>query len=153
MKVLILYKSKAGSTKQYAEWLHQAIKESVIYDLGEFNIDDISHYDLIIIGSRTYMGRIDAQKFIVKNWAALKERRVFLFSVGLLPQEEEASRQAYELIPKEIRAKLLGYEKLPGRLDFESLNLLDKTISKLLGTKQSDNVKKSEIMRILEKIR
>ncbi len=152
MKILILYKSKSGSTKQYAEWLHQEIKGSELYSIDNLIIDDFKKYDLIIIGSRTYMGRIDAQKFIETNWKKLNSKKIFLFSVGMLPWESEESKKTFELIPENIRKAFAGYVKLPGRLKYDSMNFLDRAISKLLGAKEADNVSKSAIKRILDRI-
>jgi spore coat polysaccharide biosynthesis predicted glycosyltransferase SpsG len=57
IKVLIVYQSKYGSTKQYAEWIHQEIKGDLV-NIEQGDKPDLAKYDIMIIGG--YM-RIPAQ--------------------------------------------------------------------------------------------
>lgn len=137
MKILILYKSKWGSTEEYASYLHLTLPGSTISTINEFNTDKIKDYDCVIIGSRTYMGNIEARNFIEDNWDLLKSRPVYLFVVGLLDPKDKSSEESYNLIPKEIRAHI-RYIKVPGRIRIEDLNLMQKIILKLQSGKFAD---------------
>mgnify|MGYP000923732363 FL=1 len=68
MKTLILYKSKYGSTKQYAEYLNQNIKNSYLVSIDDFKKDCLNEYDNIILGSSTYMGQIQILKELIDMW-------------------------------------------------------------------------------------
>ena len=50
MNGLILYKSKYGETKQYAEWLGEETGFPII-ESDKFNIAKLKHFDTIIICS------------------------------------------------------------------------------------------------------
>ena len=146
MKTLILYKSKYGTTKDYADWIHNKTKDSKIFSTNDFDTKLFENYDTIILGSSTYMGQISARRYLETNWEAIKHKRVFLFAVGLVAPDDEASKKSYEMIPEEIRNNI-KYVKLPGRIDIKKLKFLEKAVMKITGTKASvDNVdfKKAE---------
>ncbi|MBU0612602.1 flavodoxin domain-containing protein [Patescibacteria group bacterium] len=130
MNTIILYKSKWGATKQYAEWIHEAYPESDIEDLNKFDVENFSNYDIVVIGSRTYMGRILVGKFLTGNWNKLKDKKVYLFSVGMMLPDSEESKMSFKLIPEDIRSSLVGYSKLPGKIEAEKLNFLVKKFMK-----------------------
>lgn len=60
-KIAIIYKSKYGSTKQYAEMLQAELKGAMLYNLDEFKLEMADEYDILIFGSATYMGNINIE--------------------------------------------------------------------------------------------
>jgi menaquinone-dependent protoporphyrinogen IX oxidase len=149
MNTLILYKSKWGTTKLYADWIHEAYPESEILNIDDFDPKNLANYEKIIIGSRTYMGRIQIGKFLVGNWNILKDKSVYLFSVGLIHPEKKESKQSYEMIPEDIRNSLSGYIKLPGKVDSGKLNFLERSIAKK-HKNQPEKVNKEVIRPIID---
>ncbi|MFA6525084.1 MAG: flavodoxin domain-containing protein [Patescibacteria group bacterium] len=149
MNTLILYKSKWGTTKQYAEWIHSAYPESDIFSIDDFDSKKLDNYETIVIGGRTYIGRIQIGKFLVGNWNVLKDKNVYLFSVGLIHPDKKESKQSFEMIPEDIRNSLAGYAKLPGMTDPRKLNLLQKSLVKK-HKNQPENVNKEAIQPIVD---
>ncbi|MFA6392197.1 MAG: flavodoxin domain-containing protein [Patescibacteria group bacterium] len=149
MNTLILYKSKWGTTKQYAEWVHEAYPESDIANIDDFDSKNLINYDTIVIGGRTYMGRIQIGKFLVSNWNMLKEKAVYLFSVGLVHPDKKESKLSFEMIPEDIRNSLAGYIKIPGMVDHKKLNYLQKSLAKKHDN-QPENVNKEAIQPIID---
>lgn len=151
MKTAVLFKSKYGSTEQYAKWIAEELQAD-IYNLDRFS-NKFTEYDTFIFCSATYMGVILAASFIVKNWRFLENKRVYLFNVGMIPWEDPSSKQSYEKLPSEIREKI-GYIKVPGRFSFEKLNPFEKMISKAMKATQSvDFVKKENIQPVLDYVK
>jgi len=148
MKTLVLYKTKYGSTGQYAKWTAEELRADLA-DIGNFDINRLKEYDTIIIGSPTYMGQIQLKPFLEKNWETLKDRHVYLFTVGMFPSEASASKKSYEMIPEHIRNQI-GYAKIFGRIDMEKLKLGEKLIAKMAKARTADKVKKSSIDPIIE---
>jgi menaquinone-dependent protoporphyrinogen IX oxidase len=62
MKGVIIYKSKYGSTRQYARWLSDELKLPARQP-HEISSDFFANCDFIIIGSGVYIG-----KLLIKNW-------------------------------------------------------------------------------------
>lgn len=136
MKVLILYKSVHGTTKDYAMWIHKQLSSSDIFFVDDFDTSLFANYDKVILGSSTYMGRISILEYLKKNWKQIQKKNVFLFSVGLIDAEEDASKKAFEMIPEDIRSQI-NYIKLPGRISIDKLRFFQRSIVKLTGIKQS----------------
>jgi menaquinone-dependent protoporphyrinogen IX oxidase len=57
-KALVLYFSKYGSTKKYAEWIASELNGD-IYNIKKFNQNSLKEYDTIILGSGLYAGKIE----------------------------------------------------------------------------------------------
>jgi menaquinone-dependent protoporphyrinogen IX oxidase len=157
MKTLILYKSRSGSTKQYAQWLHEEFSNSDLVNLDKFDEKTIKEYDLVVLGSPTYGKRIIAGDFLKKNWEILEEKKVYLMVVGAIPQKEAASKSAYKKIPEEIRNSLVGYSKLPGKMG--EMNRFGKIIMRMmLGVDPKkivvqESVKKKDLQPIIDFLR
>ncbi|MCK5003987.1 MAG: hypothetical protein KAS21_02820 [Candidatus Aminicenantes bacterium] len=152
-KKLILFRSKYGSTKEYIKELAERIDgDCVISDAKKFS-GNLKDYNPIILGSCTYMGRILIVDFIKENKKILKNRKIYLFVVGVFPEDNEASKQSFELIPEEIRKNLLGYRKLPGRINITKLNFFERMILKITRAKVEDLVDYSQIDLVIEDLK
>ncbi len=85
-KVLVLYASKYGSTKEMAERIGQTFIESgmttTIKNIKE--AESPEEYDVIIIGSAVYVGkwRGEASKYLKKYQEILARKKVWFFSSG-----------------------------------------------------------------------
>ncbi len=129
-----MYRSTLGTTRKYARWLQEAL-EADLSKAGSGRRSALD-YDLIIICSPTYAGRIGLLGYIEKRWAALKDRRIVLVAVGMSPPESPSSRKTYGQIPEHIRSRI-RYFKLPGRI----------------GPVGRDRVKQENLQPVLEYIR
>ena len=148
MKLLVLYKTKYGSTEQYAKWIAEEVNAD-LSDVESFNANSLDDYDTIIIGSPTYMGQIKMKDFLEQNWEILKNKNIYLFNVGMFPWEHPDSKKSFEMIPEYIRDKI-GFSKLPGRLDTNKLKISEKLIVKITKAKPEDNVSRDNIAPIVK---
>ena len=135
MKTAIIYRSFLGSTRKYAEWLHESIKSSNLYKPGRIKNRQLAEYDLVIICSGTYAGWISLRGYLKKKWPVIKEKKVILLVVGLVPQEDAESVASYEKIPEHIRQEI-QYFKVPGAW----------------GARNRENVKKENLRPVLDYI-
>lgn len=144
-RILIVYLSKYGSTRQYALWLRKAVPG----DLAELGRDepDISRYDLVIVGSYIRKGMIAASSFLDKNWPLLRDRQVILFTVSGTPPGHPALEASYNRsIPAEMRSGIT-HHALSGRLIRKDLTLFDRILLFFGRTFEKDEV----IRRTMEK--
>jgi menaquinone-dependent protoporphyrinogen IX oxidase len=150
MKTLILYKSKYGSTKQYAEYLNQNIKNSDLVSIEDFKKDCLNEYDSIILGSSTYMGQIQILKELIDMWESIKEKKVSLFAVGLIDPDAQGSQITYNNIPDNIRGQI-KYIKVPGRLNLRKLNIFEKLVAKAMTSVDVDTVDVTKLDSFIDK--
>jgi menaquinone-dependent protoporphyrinogen IX oxidase len=129
MKTLILYKSKYGCSKQYAQWLSLEIK-SDIYELDQYQSlgPSLENYGLIILGGGIYFGKINGADFVSTNWDILKNKKVILFSTsGAEPGEATINKFYENSLPQEIRSKI-RYFPLSGACEYKDLSILHKIL-------------------------
>ena len=77
MKILILYKSKHGTTKQYAEWLLESFPDAEIATIDGFHLNRLTNFDSVILGSSVYAGNVLATRFLKSNWELFKGKKMF----------------------------------------------------------------------------
>ena len=114
MKTAIIYKTLLGTTKQYAEWLKEEIKTDV-FKFNEASKDKLKEYDLIIVGSGIYAGKMPLVGYLEKVWDVVANKDIIILAVGAAPADNEITKQAYQTIPEKIREKV-KYFKLQGKI-------------------------------------
>lgn len=114
MKTLVVYRSILGTTKQYAQWLSETLYADRI-DFHHADERTLAYYDCIIVTSGTYAGKMPLVGFLKKHWEVLKHKKVVVMAVGIAPADTEESKKSYELIPEDIRKKIM-YFKVPGNM-------------------------------------
>ncbi len=152
MKTLILYKTKYGSTKEYAQWFNEDFGAQELLNLKDFHKAKLDDFDPIVIFSSVYVGQIGAGGFLKKHWEQLKDKKIVLLSVGAMPADTTESQKSYELLPQSIREKLFHYEKLPGKLDLNKMNFLDRFIIKKMGGENLNLMDRKLLKPIVEKL-
>ena len=66
MSGIILYKSKYGATKKYAEWIAERTGFACI-KTDEADVKKLAEYDTIILGGGVYASGIAGLSFLKKN--------------------------------------------------------------------------------------
>ena len=124
-RVLIVYKSKYGSTKQYAQWINRDIPSDLV-DAEKEDKPDFAVYDVIVFGGYIRMGRIGVAPLIVKNWGDIKAKKVVLFtSSGTPPGHPNIQKIYHSDLPEEIRRET-KYFPLRGKIVSKDLSFFDK---------------------------
>jgi menaquinone-dependent protoporphyrinogen IX oxidase len=131
MKGIVIYKGKYGATKQYAEWLGQALSLPVV-TTENINGNQLKEFDYLLMGSSVYIGKLQIKKWLKMNTSVISDKKVFFFQVAASPPEEKEKRQAYNQtsIPEELRNKFEFYF-LPGRMIMKKLSWLDRFMLKI----------------------
>ena len=83
MNGIILYKSKYGATKKYADWLSASTRFSCV-ETDKADIGMVSGYDVIILGGGIYASGIAGLSFFKKNIDKLKDKKLIVFCCGAI---------------------------------------------------------------------
>ncbi|HEX7846987.1 MAG TPA: flavodoxin domain-containing protein, partial [Chitinophagaceae bacterium] len=94
MKSMIIYKGKYGATKQYAEWIADALGQPCFY-AGDESSKDLEAIDWVIIGTSIYISKLQINKWVKKNLATLKDKKIFLYLVAGTPSHEKTKLDGY----------------------------------------------------------
>ena len=109
MSTVVLYKSKYGSTKQYAEWIANDTGAD-IFSMDEFSLEKLAAYDTVIVGGYLHIGKIVGAEFLTANWPALQNKKVVMFSVGGSPTDTPDRTRWFEnSVPTNIREHVANF--------------------------------------------
>lgn len=131
MKAVVIYKSKTGFTKKYAQWIAEELHGD-IFDVSKADINMLKDYDTIVYGGSLYASGILGVKFILKNLDKLKDKKIAVFATGASPSREEPINEVRDRnFTKEQQAQL-AFFYLRGGFDYTKLNVFDKFLMSLL---------------------
>lgn len=130
-KILIMYFSKYGSTKAYAEWIASELNGD-IYDLKNVNRHILQEYDTIVLGSGLYAGKVKGINLIVNNYESLKDKKLVLFTCGSddyskMEKINTVTTKLEKMIPANIMENIKLF-CLRGILDYRKLYMNDKIL-------------------------
>jgi menaquinone-dependent protoporphyrinogen IX oxidase len=91
-KTIVIYQSKYGATKKYAEWLSQKLCADLV-EKSKCNKELLKDYDTIIYGGGIYATGIAGFSFVKKCYESIKDKKVIIFTVGASPYEETAAAE------------------------------------------------------------
>jgi menaquinone-dependent protoporphyrinogen IX oxidase len=141
MKAVVIYRSKTGSAKTYAEWIAEELKAD-IFELSKVNSDIFSNYDTVIYGGGLYAVGINGIKFIKNNLEKLKDKNVVVYASGASPSREEVINEIINRNFTSEEQKYIKFFYLRGGFDYNKLGLLNKLLMKLVKQKIMRKVKK-----------
>lgn len=129
MKTIVVYKSKYGYTKKYAQWL----AEELNCDIKEnAELDDILNYDIIIFGGGMYAGGLNGSKLITKNLSKLTNKKLVLFAVGSNPGRADEIEAFWSRLLNEKQRGVIKCFYLRGGFDYGKLGKADKFLMNML---------------------
>ena len=142
MNAIVIYKSKYGSTKAYAEWIAEALSCKAV-DVKNIKIGDLKSYDTVVYGGGLYAEIIAGVSFITKNLETLKDKKLVVYTTGITPLD---CREYYdhEVLEKNFKGGSLQYIKVfnfLGRMVLSELSLPHRAalvaLKKLMSSKEN----------------
>ncbi len=142
MSTIVLYKSKYGSTKQYAEWIANELGCEA-KDAKGVKADELVSYDSIVLGGGLYAEIIAGAVLITKNMEKLKDKKIAIFTTGITPLD---CREYYDkmVIEKNFKKGLPDNVKVfnyMGKMILDELTPVHRTaikmLKKLMGGKEN----------------
>lgn len=127
---IILYRSKYGATKKYADWLCEATGFDAI-ETAKADIRQVEQYETVIICGGIYASGIAGLSFLEKNYDRLKSKKLAVFCVGASPYDETA----FEVIKTHnLKGGLKNIPVFYGRgaWDQDNMSFTDRTLCKML---------------------
>lgn len=155
MRILVTYASKYGTTKRYAQWIAEDLACD-LRDSREVNAELLKSYDILIHGGGLYAGGLSGIQTIVKNYDAISNKRIILFSCGLADPEDPENVAHIEaglekVLTPEMREKIRQFH-LRGGIDYSRLGLTHKAMMAMLRTvmlkKGYDNLRGEDQMML-----
>jgi len=134
-KTLVIYFSKYGTTKRYAEWIAEELKGNIFEIKNGKNID-FNEYNIIVLGSGLYAGNIKGINLLENSFNKIKDKKIVLFTCGLedynkIENINNVNKRLFKVIPKELLDRIKIFY-LQGGINNKQLNLKHKIMMAML---------------------
>lgn len=129
-KGLVIYKSKYGATKKYADMLKEELSCDVCESRDHQTVK-LESYDWIIFAGGIYASGISGLEVLRKNYKLFKNRKVAIFCVGASPFDEKAFAEVkVHNLKKDLKDIPIFYGR--GAWDEDKMSWKDRTLCKML---------------------
>lgn len=146
-KIAIVFSSKYGHTKQYADWLKEDVDADVI-DISKFNITQMLAYKLVIFACGIYGDKLSIMDFVKKNVTAIPTQKTMVMAVGWYTNDskEAAEKLMNDNYPPEFKDKVPMYVVNSG-LDKKQVSKMDsvKLVAAKLAIEKKDGRSNDDI--------
>jgi len=143
VKTVVIYKSKTGFTKKYAEWISKELSAD-IFEVSNVNINMLTAYDTVIYGGSLYAVGINGVKLIIQNIDKLKGKKVVVFATGASPLKENGINEVINHNFTTAQQKYIKFFYLRGGFNYSKLNPFDKVLMTLLKWKIKNKKRKGK---------
>lgn len=109
--ILIIYKSKYGAAREYAQLLGKALDTAPVF-IDQAKSQMITSADTVILCGGIYASSIAGLSFLKKNAALLKGKQTAVFAVGASPYDQKILE---ELKKRHLSGSLEGIPLFYGR--------------------------------------
>lgn len=153
MNAIVVYKTKYGSTKTYAEWIAEELECEAV-DAKDVRAEDLEKYDAIVYGGGLYAEVINGVSLITKNLDKLDGKKIAVYSTGITPLD---IRDYYDRLVLEKNFKPFMLDKIKvfnflGKMVIDELSLVHRTALKTLKKIMSGKENPSEMEKLLVKL-
>ncbi len=150
MSIIVVYKTKYGSTKTYAQWIAEELGCQAV-DAKTVKIDDLVQYDTIIYGGGLYAEVINGITLITKNIDKLKDKKLVVYTTGITPMEY---REYYDklVIEKNFKSGVPDNMKIynfVGKMILDELSIVHRTAIKSLKKLMQGKENPTEMEKLL----
>lgn len=149
MRTLVLYFSKTGNTKKYAEEIAMATHADLL-SAPKFKPKMIKDYDTIVFGGWVMANKIQGLDEFLRYYEDMKDKNIIIFSVGMSIVSPEMRK---ELISTNILDLYhVRYYQLRGSFDFNKLGfvhrmLMNRTIA-IMQAKENPDASQAAIAQL-----
>lgn len=134
-KTVVVYQSRYGATKRYAEWIAQELSCDLL-NRREIGAAALLPYDTVIYGGGLYAGGLAGVDLLTKNYAQLRGKHMVLFTCGLADPADSDNvdhiRQGLnKALPPALRESAEIFH-LRGAMDYSRLGPVHRTMMAML---------------------
>jgi menaquinone-dependent protoporphyrinogen IX oxidase len=134
LKSIVIYQSKSGFTKKYAEWIAEEIHAD-LFELKTVSLEMLKNYDVVVYGGGLYVGGINGITFLKRNLASLKDKKIAVYATGATPFRQETIDEVYHKNFSKEEQQQIKFFYMRGGFNFKALNVTDKLLMTLLKLK------------------
>ena len=138
MNTAVIYKSKTGFTKKYAEWIAEEL-DADLFPLkkarGKLDAVKLRNYDAVIFGGSLHAAGICGVDFLKDKLDCLRGKTIIVFATGASPYREEVMTEVRNNNFTPMEQEQVRFYYFRGGFDFSKLNLFNKLLMTLMKWK------------------
>ena len=147
-KIAVIYKSKNGTTKRYAEWIAEALDAS-IFEASDVKPTQLADYDVIVYGGWVFASKISGVKLVTEHAC----KALVVFSVGLAdPKISDYTELLAENFKPEFPERIKVFH-LRGGIDYKKMGFVQRGMMSLVkksAEKKEPDKRTGEEQAVLE---
>lgn len=131
-KIAVVYSSKFGHAKRYADWLKEDIADVEVFNLSGFNPSQIMAYKLVIFVCGVYGDKLSVMDFFKKNPAAVAPQKIMIMAVSWYTNDSEDAKRKLieENYTEQLKAASVPLYVVNSGIDKKALSAMDKMMLK-----------------------
>ncbi len=145
MKTLIVYKSKTGFTKKYAELIAKEAQCDMV-ELKKATAAKMGEYEVIVFGSRFFAGTVDDLKKAREMFEGSGAKEFVVFATGATPNEAvEIVNDVWKnnFTPEELEA--IPHFYMQSGICYEKMPFMEKMMMKMAAKMMKSQKEKTEM--------
>lgn len=132
-KMIVIYKSKTGFTKKYAEMIAEEMG-CTIADYKTVTVETMSKYDTVIFGSRAHAGRVDGYKKAKELFDKSTSKNLIIFATGATPNNaEDVIKEFWSQNLSTDELENIPHFYMQSGLCYEKMSFLNKMLMKMVA--------------------
>ncbi|MDE6763764.1 MAG: hypothetical protein K2J73_08810, partial [Oscillospiraceae bacterium] len=126
-KIALVYSSKSGHTKQYADWLKEDVGDIDVIPVAAFSPSQTMAYKLVIFACGVYGDKLSIMDFVKKNITAMSPQKTMIMAVSWYTNDSEEAKKKLteENYPEQFKNNVPLFVLNSG-VDKKSLSAMDK---------------------------
>ena len=106
---IVIYSSKYGTTKRYANWIAKELKAD-LKEISEVKSYELIYYDTVIFGAPLYIGKLHQYNQMLNTMMLYPPKLFLIFAVGL----KDPSEEYIQVIKNKITLKMMKFFTFQG---------------------------------------
>ena len=152
MKAIVIYCSKTGFTKRYAQWIAQELGCDAVPVQKKM---ELSGYDAVIFGSWLMAGSVRKAAWFKKQMKAVPGKKI-VFATGSMPgNADEAIAQIFEKNFSADERQQLKLFCFQGGLNYEKMGTVERfmmrMLCRMLRNKKDASPEDDAMLKLIEK--
>lgn len=134
-KAIVIYKSRYGFTKKYAQWIAQELGAELM-EARRIKPSYLRNYDVIIYGGGLYAGGVNGVSLITKSFQSIADKSLYLFTVGAADVSDENNINSIrsslsKVLTPEMESKINIFH-FRGGIDYPRLNFIHRIMMSMM---------------------
>lgn len=134
MKTVVIYKSKTGFTKRYAEIIARELNCEAV-DFKGITVEKMSEFDTIVYGGGLYAGMVNGMKKAKEMFDKSAAKRFVVFATGGTPNNAtEAVDEVWKNNFTDEELKTIPHFYMQSGICYEKMPLPEKALMKMMAS-------------------